>query len=66
MPPLVQTNLGSVGGGHPGDDSQALALSIWCVVQVKRAEAAGLCLCLCASLFSSKTFRDEREDKRVQ
>ena len=66
MPPLVQTNLGSSGGGHLGDDSQALVLSIWCVVQVKRAEAAGLCLCLCAPLFSSKTFRDEREDKRVQ
>ena len=54
------------GGGHLGDDSRALALSIWCVVQVKKPRAAGVCLGLCAPLFASKTFRDERKDQRIQ
>ena len=54
------------GGSHLADDRQALALSIWRVFQVKKPEAAGVCLCLCAPLFSSKTFRDERKDQRIQ
>jgi hypothetical protein len=39
---LVKTNFGSVGGGHPGDDSQALALSIWRVFHVKSQGLLGV------------------------
>jgi hypothetical protein len=40
---LVKMNLGSVGDGHLGDDSQAVALSIWRVFHVKKPETAGPC-----------------------
>ena len=48
------------GGSHLGDDSQGAALSVWREIQVKKPESAGVCLCLCAPLFASKAFRDER------
>ena len=54
------------GGSHLAHDRQTLALSIWRVFQVKKTAAAGVCLCLCAPLFASKAFRDERKDQRIQ